>query len=380
MVGCKVNGGLTHFEFYRVSIVGKITLKEIADILGVSIGTVDRAIHNRPEISSRTREAVLKAVELYGYKPDKVARSLSLKSKRKKIGVISKEKPDFFWNMINAGIKTAQKELTDYGIEVIFRTYREEGQIETITRNMEEFIENNVDAIAVVPKNIACIRDKINEAVGNGIVVSTFNDDLNNSKRAFYVGPQARQSGRIAGELMGRFLKNSGRVLILNIDIGSWEYFERLEGFKEILREKFSGINILADINFEYNENGINETNIKYILENLGDIDGIYDVDGASLYNVAHIKDSIGQLKNSILIGHEIWSRVSDYIADGTISACISQDPFTQGYYIMKLLFNCLTEGSMPRFEKMYTRLDVIMKENLVNKDNIINPFFSELY
>ena len=52
----------------------KVTLQDIANELGISKGTVDRAIHNRPDISLETREKVLKLVEKYNYKPDKIAR------------------------------------------------------------------------------------------------------------------------------------------------------------------------------------------------------------------------------------------------------------------------------------------------------------------
>ncbi|HUJ73201.1 MAG TPA: helix-turn-helix domain-containing protein, partial [bacterium] len=52
----------------------RITSKELARICGVSIGTVDRALNNRPEISQKTREKILRVSRDLGYRPHLVAR------------------------------------------------------------------------------------------------------------------------------------------------------------------------------------------------------------------------------------------------------------------------------------------------------------------
>ena len=53
-----------------------VGIKDIAKVLGVSIGTVDRAIHSRGGISPITRERVLKMAHMLGYRPNLAARYL----------------------------------------------------------------------------------------------------------------------------------------------------------------------------------------------------------------------------------------------------------------------------------------------------------------
>src|SRR5437763_8911421 len=61
----------------RASMNTKPTgIKEIAKALGVSIGTVDRALHQRPGISPMTRAKVLKMAQTMGYRPNLAARFL----------------------------------------------------------------------------------------------------------------------------------------------------------------------------------------------------------------------------------------------------------------------------------------------------------------
>ena len=56
------------------------TIKQIAKLANVSIGTVDRVIHNRGECSRKTEERVRKIIRELNYKPNPIASSLSLRN------------------------------------------------------------------------------------------------------------------------------------------------------------------------------------------------------------------------------------------------------------------------------------------------------------
>ncbi|MGH9553212.1 MAG: LacI family DNA-binding transcriptional regulator, partial [Terriglobales bacterium] len=56
-------------------------IKDIALALGVSIGTVDRALHARPGINAMTRARVPKMAQTLGYRPNFAARHLKLNRK-----------------------------------------------------------------------------------------------------------------------------------------------------------------------------------------------------------------------------------------------------------------------------------------------------------
>lgn len=76
----------------------KITLKQIARELDVSISTVSKALNNSDEISADTKEKVQAFAKFYNYKPNNIA--LSLKNRRSKtIGVIIPEIVHHFFQM-----------------------------------------------------------------------------------------------------------------------------------------------------------------------------------------------------------------------------------------------------------------------------------------
>ena len=57
----------------------KITLKQLAELSGTSIGTVVRALHGRGRINSETRDKILRIADEYNYAPNIMASTLSRK-------------------------------------------------------------------------------------------------------------------------------------------------------------------------------------------------------------------------------------------------------------------------------------------------------------
>jgi LacI family transcriptional regulator len=54
-----------------------IRIKDIAERAGVSVGTVDRVLHNRPNVSQKALEKVSKALEEMDYQPNMYASALA---------------------------------------------------------------------------------------------------------------------------------------------------------------------------------------------------------------------------------------------------------------------------------------------------------------
>ncbi len=82
----------------------KLTLKDIARELEVSISTVSKALKNSEEIGRDTTEKVQAFAKLYNYRPNNIA--LSLKNKRtKNIGVVIPDIVHYFFTTVFRGIE-----------------------------------------------------------------------------------------------------------------------------------------------------------------------------------------------------------------------------------------------------------------------------------
>lgn len=81
-----------------------ITTKEIAELCGVSIGTVDRALHDRGGIKAETKEKILKLAKDLGYRPHRLAQSLR-QGKSMTIGVVVFDLENQFFSQLVTAIE-----------------------------------------------------------------------------------------------------------------------------------------------------------------------------------------------------------------------------------------------------------------------------------
>ena len=58
------------------------TLKEIADLAGVSRGTVDRVLNHRGSVNPQTEKKILEIVQALDYKPNKAGIVLAAQTKK----------------------------------------------------------------------------------------------------------------------------------------------------------------------------------------------------------------------------------------------------------------------------------------------------------
>jgi len=117
----------------------KITLKNIARELDVSVSTVSKALNNSREISADTREKVQAFAKLYNYRPNNIA--ISLKNRRSKnIGVIIPDIVHHFFTTVFRGI---EKYANAKGYNVIVCVSDESFDKEVI--NMELLANGSID-------------------------------------------------------------------------------------------------------------------------------------------------------------------------------------------------------------------------------------------
>ena len=149
----------------------KVTLKQIAKELDVSISTVSKSLRDSPEISEDTRLKVQAFAKLYNYKPNNIA--LSLKNKKTKtIGIIIPEIVHHFFATVISGIEQVANES---GYNVIVCLSDESFDKEVI--NMEMLANGSTDGfIMSLSKETQQKRDfhHLQEVINQGMPVVLF--------------------------------------------------------------------------------------------------------------------------------------------------------------------------------------------------------------
>jgi LacI family transcriptional regulator len=149
----------------------KVTLKQIAKELDVSISTVSKSLKNSTEISEDTRQKVQAFAKLYNYKPNLIA--LSLKNKKTKtIGIIIPEIIHHFFATVISGIEHVANEK---GYNVMVCLSDESFDKEVI--NMEMLANGSIDGfIMSLSKETQQKKDfhHISEVINQGMPVVMF--------------------------------------------------------------------------------------------------------------------------------------------------------------------------------------------------------------
>ena len=128
-----------------------MTIAEIARLAGVSIGTVDRVLHNRGRVAPKTVETIMAIIDEYGYQPNAFARNLKLQ-KTYTIGVIlpALHSELGYWRLIYNGVMKAVKELAQLSVSIELGEY-DRLDPKTFLETVDRVMENKVDAILLAP-------------------------------------------------------------------------------------------------------------------------------------------------------------------------------------------------------------------------------------
>jgi LacI family transcriptional regulator len=145
-----------------------ITLKEIATTLGISITTVSKALKNYPDVSAKTKQAVIDLAQNLHYTPNSFAVNLRTKES-KTIGLIIPEvMHHFFSNVINAIIDEAEKN----GYLVIILQSNE--SIELERKQVDLLINKRVDGILISLSNESNYDNHIQQIISRKIPLVMF--------------------------------------------------------------------------------------------------------------------------------------------------------------------------------------------------------------
>ncbi len=126
----------------------KVTIRQIADMAGVSVTTVSQILNNKgSRFSAETRKKVLDIVEEYQYKPDFFASNL-ITRRSKTIGMIVPDVTDFFFSKLVEGVESY---INPLGYMLILCNSRQD--LEKEMQSLQELSHRSVDGILLATPN-----------------------------------------------------------------------------------------------------------------------------------------------------------------------------------------------------------------------------------
>lgn len=216
-----------------------ITLEQIAKQVGVSRGTVDRALHDRPGVNKEVALRIKRVAEDLGYKPNLAGKLLSDKQYGKRlIGIIVVTENNPFYDDVVSGAKAAAEEFQEFGVSGEIRIITKY-DVEEQLRVIDELVSIGASGIVMKPILSPLIDEKISELKQKGIRVVTINSDVQSSDRLAYVGCRQKKSGMVMAELLT--MLTDGREMNVAVLTGTKRNLattRREEGFFQFLAKK----------------------------------------------------------------------------------------------------------------------------------------------
>jgi LacI family transcriptional regulator len=337
------------------------SIKEIARLTGVSIGTVDRALHNRGRVSDETRKKVLNAAQKTGYSVNVFARNLKL-SKTHSFCVVmpSPDNDSGYWKIPLNGIERGAKELEHYKIKIDYFFYNKY-KPESIPSAFTKALKKEKDGIIIAPSGGSGFENQINK-IPAGTPYVFFDSLVPGAECLSYIGQDSYKSGMAAAKLMQMLAGISSTAAVINFSPEDYHIIQRTKGFCDYFKQHEKNKIHVVEIPPDY------KLNTDKYLDNLiakenGRLKGIF-VSSASTYLAAQYlkkRNLDGKIK---LIGYDLIRENVSCLKEGIIDFIISQMSDRQGFESVLALVNHVVLKKKVK-KKQFMQIDIITRENV---------------
>lgn len=349
-----------------IKAFNRTRIKDIAQKANVSIGTVDRVIHNRGEVSKTTRDRILQIIEELGYQPNILASTLALK-KTFSFALLVPEpvSSESYWNKPMVGIRKAFDEIQQFGVDISMHLFKQSDS-QTFRDEAGKILQDNPEGVVLAPFFSRESKEFIAELKARNIPYVFIDSNIKDSEKLSYIGQDSFQSGTLAAKLLDYTLKQDDMILVLHFakQLDNQNHLlQREKGFYEYFNLKNTGSPrklITMEVADPNNPDDLEK--ITDVLRNNPEIKGVF-VTNSQVYYLAQIIEK-NKFSGIRVIGHDLISENIAFLNSGVVDFLLCQRPEEQGYRAIITLFEHLVLKKEVNSEN-YTSIDIITKENL---------------
>lgn len=349
----------------------RLTQKDIAKNLGISLVTVNRAFNNSGYVSQELKKRIFDYARKQSYVPHRASQIL-VRNTLRTIVVFSSSLPGYFWDDIRNGVLKAKEYIGPFNYEVRYHRIPD-FDTEQYCAVLRKEIKAGLNAAAFVNQGIFDMKRILALAEKADIPYLMFNVDDPGSGRLCYIGADYRAGGRLAANFIGKALslKRGGKVLVigqyrealpqggLSPDIN----LKRFEGFMETLK-KFPGVSCKTAMISSRQKDPRAARQIHALMaEHEGKTDAVYFI--PPFNEVLHETLDRYDYRRAITVQHDIDDAAVKYLENNRLTAAVYQDPVLQGYTAVRTLETILESKTRE------VQRDIEIAHTLIFKENI---------
>jgi LacI family transcriptional regulator len=336
-------------------------VKEIARRANISIGTVDRVLHNRSGVSAKTRDKIKQIIKDIDYHPNLLGRRLASNKVTHLIALIPKASEETsFWEAPLKGIEQAESEIKQYNVK-IEKYFFDQNDKDSFLKQAEKIVKKKADGILLAPSFIEESINFTNRCRKLNIPYVFIDSDIPDQPSLSYIGPDLYHSGYLAGNLIHYLIGTRDKILIVNISTEIENHHHLLrkeEGFRRYFKEhKMPNRIEKIDIR-KISYNSVKKYLDKVLVEQ--DIKVIFVTNSKVSLVAQYLKQ---ENKNMMLLGYDFIKENIGYLEEDVINFLICQKPGEQAYKGIMALYKHIVLKH-PVEEHTFMPIDIIMKAN----------------
>lgn len=337
-----------------------ITMQRIAELCGVSRGTVDRALNRRGRVNPDTARTIREMAKALGYEPNPAGKALAARKNLPVVAVLLPSEGNPFFDEVMHGIETAAKAYAIYGLSLRWehmKGYDWQDQLARI-----KTLATEANALIIVPIDHPKIREALNDLVDRGMFVVALNNDLDNCRRHCYVGADYVNGGETACALFEAFLGTKANLGVIMGSTNVMGHRQRLEGFRKRMARlpNFSIATVIENEDDEF----FSYSRTQKMLQTYPNLDGIFIIAGG-VYGACRAIEELPTEKRPLTIAFDSVPSTVEMMKRGIVRAILYQHPYRQGRRAMEIVFEYLVNGIAPSKEKHIMKNEIKLLENL---------------
>ena len=342
----------------------KPTVNDIARVAEVSLATVDRVLNNRPGVREQTIKRVNEAIVELGFVRDAAAVNLARRRYFQLLFVLPETQNEFVVELLDE-ISEQQTKLLHQRVNLDVNLVRPFDP-EAIVAVLDGLDPETVDGVAIFGPETPSVRDCIGRTRARGISVVALVSDIPSSDRDRFVGIDNVAAGRTAAQLMGRFIRGTGQILVITGSRLARDHIDRRSGFDAVMSSSFPDLEILASLEGKDDPEVIAEL-LPTVFTSFPEIKGIYS-SAAGNPGLIEFLEKTGR-HDIVVIAHELTPSSRLALASGTFDAVISQDTGHLVRSATRVLTAAANQSQLDDTQERI-RIDIYLKDNMPNSND----------
>lgn len=346
------------------SMAKKYRIKDIAELAGVSTGTVDRVIHNRGEVSADSRKKVEDILTKINYSKPIDIQNLEENKRFRILAILPQHTEGDYWHAVKRGIEHMIYYSNSIEIKLNF-LYFNQFNIRSCREAYNKALSIKSDAILIGPSFLDETFMFANQLFIKNIPYVYIDTFVENTKPIAFFGPHPYQTGIVQAKLLTTILEDGKDVVLFQPkrvgDKTSIQSLSRSYGFITFLKEHFPHIKVHSG-QYNYEDKKENDRLLDHLFDkchNIGgaavcDTKGYLIADYFNEHNITNIK----------LIGFGTNKKNVDCLKSDNINFLIAERPEYQGEAAMRAAIDHLLYNEIKNIEN-YTPIDILIKETV---------------